>query len=104
MKKKGHPRTLAPIPEFFLVLVRLRLGLLEQDLANRFGLSCVTISRKFTTQINFLYLKLKEIPLQPARDVVQADMPKCFKDLYPTTLIIIDATEVYIEKPSLLNL
>ena len=31
-------------------------------------------------------------------------MPKCFKDLYPTTRVIIDATEVYIEKPSLLNL
>ena len=33
-KKKGRPRTLAPIEEFFVVLVRLRLGLLEQDLAD----------------------------------------------------------------------
>ena len=104
MKKKGHPRTLAPIQEFFLVLVRLKLGLLEQDLADWFGLSCITISRIFTTWINFLYLKLKEIPLWPARDVVQANMLKCFKDLYPTTRVIIDATKVYIEKPSLLNL
>ena len=88
----------------FLVLSRLRLGLLEQDLADRFGLSCGTISRIFTTWINFLYIKLKEIPLWPARDVVQANMPKCFKDLYLTTHVIIDAIEVYIEKPSLPNL
>jgi len=103
-KKKGHPRSLAPIDEFFLVLVRLRLGLLEQDLADRVGLSCSTISRMFTTWINFLYLKLKEIPLWPPRDVVLANMLKCFRDLYPTTRVIIDATEVYIEKPSLPDL
>ena len=104
VKKKGRPRTLTPIEEFFLVLVRLRLGLLEQDLADRFGLSCATISRIFTTWINFMYLKLKDIPLWPPRDVVQANMPKCFRDLYPTTRVITDATEVYIEKPSLPDL
>ena len=103
-KKKGRPQTLAPIEKFFLVLVRLRLGLLEQDLADRFGLSCATISRIFTTWINFIYLKLKQIPLWPPRDIVQANMPKCFRDLYPTTRVIIDATEVYIEKPSLPDL
>ena len=104
MKKKGCPRTLPPIQEFLLMLVRLRLGLLQQDPADQFGLSYATTSRIFTTWINFLYLKLKEIPLWPARDVVQANMPKCFKDSYPTTCVIIDATEVYIEKPSLPNL
>ena len=103
VKKKGRPRSLAPIDEFFLVLVRLQLGLLEQDLADRVGLSCATISRIFTTWINFLYLKLKEIPLWPPKDVA-ANMPKCFQDLYPTTRVIIDATEVYIEKPSLPDL
>ena len=28
-------------------------------------------------------------------------MPTCFKQLYPTTRIIIDATEIFIETPSL---
>ena len=104
VKKKGRPRKLAPIDEFFIVLVRLRLGLFEQYLADRVGVSCATISRIFTTWINFLYLKLKEIPLWPPKDVVVANMPKCFQDLYPTTRVIIDATEVYIEKPSLPDL
>lgn len=103
-KKKGRPRSLEPLEEFFLVLVRLRLGLLEQDIADRFGLSCATVSRIFTTWINFLYLKLKEIPLWSPRDVIASNMPKCFKDLYPTTRVIIDATEIYVEKPSLPDL
>ena len=38
------------------------------------------------------------------KDVVVANMPKCFRDFYPTTQVIIDATEVYTEKPSLPDL
>ena len=53
---KGRPRCLSPIDEFFLVLVRLCLGLLEQDLAYRFGISQPTVSRIFATWINFLFL------------------------------------------------
>ena len=37
--KRGPKRTLNPEEEYFLVLVRLRLGLLEEDLAYRAGLS-----------------------------------------------------------------
>ena len=52
-KGKCRPRALPPLEEFFLVLVRLRLGLLEQDLADHFELSCARVSRTFTTWINF---------------------------------------------------
>lgn len=62
----------------FLVLVRLRLGLLEQDVADRFEVSCSTVSRIFTTWINFLYLKLKDIPLWPPKEIIQGSMPKIF--------------------------
>ena len=43
VKRKGCPRKLAPIDEFFIVLVRLRLGLLEQLLADLVGVSYATI-------------------------------------------------------------
>jgi len=66
--------------------------------------SCATISRIFTTWINFLYLKLREIPLWPLKEVVVANMPKCFRDLYPTTQVFINATEIYIENSSLPDL
>lgn len=71
VKGKGRPRTLVLLEEFFMVLIRLRLGSFEQDLADCFGvssLSCSTVSRVFATWINILYLKLKEIPtLAPSR-------------------------------------
>ena len=78
--------------------------MLEQHIADRFGLSCATVSRIFATWINFLFLKVKEIPLWPPQDVVKSNMPKIFKGLYPTTRVVIDATEIFVDKPSLPNL
>ena len=66
---KGRPRSLPPMEEFFLTLVRLRLGLLEQDIAYRFGVSQSTVSRIFTTWINFLYIQFRQIPLWPPKRV-----------------------------------
>ena len=86
---------------FFLMFVRLRLGLFERDLADRFGVSVSTVSRICITWINFLYLKLKEIPMWPKKELVVSCMPTCFKQIYPTTRVIIDATEIPIETPSL---
>ena len=74
---------------------------MEQDLAYHFNISQSTVSRITCTWINFLYLKLKEIPLWPAREIVRVNMTKYFKERYPTTRVIIDATEIYIEQPHL---
>ena len=97
----GRARRLQPVDEFFMTLVRLRLGLLEQDLADRFGISTSTVSRIFTTWINFLYLRLKDLPLWPPKEIIDAYMPQVFKSLYPTTRVIVDATEIYVGKTSL---
>ena len=74
---------------------------MEQDLADRFGISTSTVSRIFTTWINFLYLRLKDLPLWPPKEIIDTYMPQVFKSLYPTTRVIVDATEIYVEKPSL---
>ena len=98
---KGRPRSLSPIDEFFMVLVRLRLGLLEQDVAYRFGISQPTVSRIFAIWINFLYLQFQQTPLWPPKELIDAYMPNSFKQQYPSTRVIIDATEVFIQQPSL---
>ena len=46
-------RLLQPIDEFFLVLLRLRLILLERDLGHRFNCSTATISRVCTAWLPF---------------------------------------------------
>ena len=54
--------------------------------------------------MNFLYLEFKAIDLQPSREQIDCDMPMCFKTKYPTTRLILDATEVSLETPSSLKM
>jgi len=83
-----------------MVMVRLRLGLNVEDLADRFYVSPSTVSRIFITWINLMYVKFKELPMWMSRSKVDKWMPPCFKKWYPTTRVIIDATEFFIQKPS----
>ena len=53
----GRPHILPPILppiEFFIVMIRLRLGLMEQDIAYQFNISQSTVSRIIITWINFI--------------------------------------------------
>ena len=79
----GHHKSLTHLNELFLILCWLRVGLKEQDLAYRLGISQSTVSRIVTTWINFMFYKFKEIPIWPSRQVVDQFMPDCFHSLYP---------------------
>ena len=102
--KTGRIRALQPMDELLMVLMRLRQGLFEQDLAYRFAVSQSTVSRVWSTWINFLYHKPKALPIWMSKYSMQATMPEVFKRDYPTTRIIIDATELYIEMPEIQQL
>ena len=88
--KRGPPRKLCPLEEFFITLCRLRLGLFEEDLADRYSVHPSTISRVFITLI----------PLWPSRAQVQQHMPDCFRAKYPSTRVIVDATEIRVVQPT----
>ncbi|XP_028406791.1 uncharacterized protein LOC114529234 [Dendronephthya gigantea] len=98
--KRGTQRSLTPEQELFMVLVRLRCGLLGLDVANRFGISPAQYSRIETTWLAFLYHRLRALPIWPSRQYIQNTMPKAFKDSYPNTRVIIDCTELFIERPT----
>ncbi|CAN7975661.1 unnamed protein product, partial [Ixodes persulcatus] len=83
--KLGRPRSLHPHDELFLILVRLRLGLLEKDLAFRFGISTSTVSRICITWISYLYQHLSRLPLWATRQQVDEDKPPAFTEQYRTT-------------------
>ena len=48
-----------------------------------------------------MYLHFKQVSLWPSKEMVQSYMPKVFCDQYPSTRVIIDAAEVYVEQPHL---
>ena len=86
--------------QFFLTLIKLKLNLNIQDLAFRFQISTSTVSHYFIMWISFLYQELKEIEWFPTKEQVSGTLPYAFRAKYPTTVVIIDASEVFIETPS----
>lgn len=86
--------------EFLLIMKKLKLGLTNLDLALRFSISKANVSNIFITWINYLYIFFGKIKIWPHRNVIINQMPQEFKAKYPTTLVIIDCTELKIECPS----
>lgn len=98
--KPGPSRALTVENEFFLVLCRLKVGLLEEDSSAIFGVCQSVVSQIVNTWIKFIFFRFKELDVFPSREIVQLHIPECFRKKYSTTTLIIDATEIYIEKPN----
>ncbi|CAN7948115.1 unnamed protein product [Ixodes hexagonus] len=96
----GRPPTLSLMEQLLVVLIRLRVGLPEQDLSYRFDVSVTTISVVFSYWVNSLHDILTQIPIWPTRSTVDKFMPMSFKEMYPTTRVILDCTVLFIEVPS----
>ena len=98
--KPGRKRQLPLFAEFVMVLVRLRLGLLQRQIADIFCISQPSVSKIFTTWITMLYHVFKQVLIRwPSKQLVKKHLPKSFSK-YPRTRVIIDCTELKVEKPS----
>lgn len=86
--------SLHPSDQLFLTLIKLRCAKGDVELSLMFEISESTVSRIFNTWVNFLYFQLKELEMWPSREVVNDFMPQDFKQKFPTTRIILDATEM----------
>ncbi|XP_041377798.1 uncharacterized protein LOC121390126 [Gigantopelta aegis] len=93
----GRPRMLRLIDEFFLVLLRVRLGLLLEDISTS---TCSNITIHW---ISYLSVKLSSLTPFPSKAIVQKTMPNKFKKKYPNCRIIIDCTEIFTENPQSLK-
>lgn len=92
--------------ELLLTLMRLRLGLLNEDLADRFGVSTTVCSNTFATMIRVLAKVLgKALVVWLPREPIREHIPENFKRAgHIKCRVIIDCTEIFIERPkSLLN-
>ena len=90
--------------QFYLLLQKLRVGTLNQVLADNFNVLQTTISRIFISWVNFLYFMLGSFCIWPSQAKIEKYMPDCFKKFYPKCRGIIDASEIKVQAPSSLIL
>ncbi|XP_063437815.1 uncharacterized protein LOC134718896 [Mytilus trossulus] len=96
--------TLHPSDQLFITLIKLRCAKEDVELSLLFDLSVSTIARIFNTWINFLYFQLNELNIWPSRDIVDKHMPVDFHRKFPRTRVILDATEIPIQKSQDVNI
>ena len=75
--------------EFIIVMMRLRLGLLEQDLAYRFSVAQSRISRIVSMWISVMVSRLSFLIHRPEREQLLKTMPSCFLDNFKQCVIIL---------------
>ena len=102
--KSGPARKLILEQEFLLVLMRLRLGLLVEDLAFGFCVSAGKVSQIVITWVILLSKELKLLIIWPSRARIRSTLPDCFKRLYPNVRTIIDCSEIFFDTPSSLDM
>ena len=100
--KSGRMPKVTAINQLFLYLVWLQNGTL-QHLSWLFDISIPTASRYIITWINFLYLKLGNVPIWPAWEQVDQYMPESFSRACPSIRCIIDCNKLYCQRPSSLS-
>ncbi|XP_066934270.1 uncharacterized protein [Clytia hemisphaerica] len=102
-KKPGPDRKLNSVDELLLTLMKLRLGLLFEDLGDRFGVSKSCASKIFQSWIRALSLCLRSLIYLPEEENIRNTTPSRFRGFHRLNGII-DCTEVFIETPKSLEL
>lgn len=102
LESEKRSMKLNSLQQMVLTLVRLRVGLLTEDLAYRFEISVGYVSKIVTTWIQFLYneftLNFKPF-MFPSRKIIEKTLPKTFDNM-KNIRVLLDCTEFFCESPS----
>ncbi|CAN7998330.1 unnamed protein product [Ixodes hexagonus] len=83
--------------------MKLRLGLLNEDLACRFRVSVTTVGAVFHAWLDILSSNLGKLIVWPSRRAVSRNLPTAFCDpIFKDVVGVLDCTEIFIQKPSYL--
>lgn len=90
--------------QLLLVLMRLWLGLLTNDLAYRLGISAGSVSSIFHSWLDVLTKNLTKLIIWSSRRALQSHRLPAFEDtLFHNLRGIIDCTEIFIQRPTSLT-
>ena len=98
------PTSLNPHDKFPLTLMRLRLGMLKEEIADHFDISPTKSSFIFTTWIKLLNMLIKDLVAWLPREAILDNLSEAFiKTGNNKCTVILDCVEVIIERPKPLD-
>ncbi|KAH9377966.1 hypothetical protein HPB48_015078 [Haemaphysalis longicornis] len=95
---------LEPEEQLVMVLMRLRLGLLTEDLACRFRIPSSSVSVIFHRWLDILSSSLGKLLIWPSRKAIRRNLPDVFCDpVFKNVRCTVDCSEIFIHKPSFMS-
>ena len=83
-----------------MFFMKLRLNLFDEDIGYRFGVHPSTVSRNFHRVLDVVAARTTHLIKWPDRDTLYQTMPMTFRKFFKKCCVIIDCTEVFMERPS----
>jgi len=93
-------RKISKFSSFLMFFMKIRLNLFDEDLGFRFGCHASTVSRCFHNVLDTLVMCTANCIKWPDREVLRLTMPASFRRFFKKCAVIIDCTEIFIERPS----
>ena len=95
-------RSLSAENTLLVILMKLKLGLLNSDLAYRFGISAPYVAMILGSRLAILATVARQAIIWPSKESVRANLPSCFLsaggDLLRTR-VVVDCFEIFTERP-----
>ena len=83
-----------------IVLMKLRLNLMLEDLSRRFEIGTGSVFRVMQRWLNVMYVRLKFLIVWPTREIIRKNVPSSIKQHYPACVCTIDCSEIFIDTPT----
>ena len=83
-----------------MFMLKIRLNLFDEDIGHRFGVHKSTVSRNFHRVLDVMFVNTRGFIKWPDRETLRLTMPSTFRKFFKNCAVIIDCSEVFIERPS----
>ena len=97
-EKSGPKRGISPFNELALTLMKIRMGLTNQLLADIFSIKATAVSQILNTWLKFLSKELSPLIFWPDRETINLMMPPSLSS-YKNLRCTIDCSETFIQRP-----
>ena len=91
-------KNLSLLDHVLIVLMKIKLALLHQDIEDRLNVKAAKSSQIWRTFVPIITKCLKNFIVRPDQRVVKRTLPKCFGKKFRDCICIIDCNKVFIER------
>ena len=103
LSKDDNKSSISLFDELLMVLVKLRLGVPNEDLGYCFHVSSTRVSVIFEKRITLVSVELKCLVRWPATVALHEHLPSTFRKHFSKVRCILDCFEIFIERPVALH-